>query len=269
MKRILYVTDLYFKAKGRQYHEEDIFITSFLKQNFNVLLVHPTQAIAFLDVADLLIFRNTGPIMDYKKEYYNLMEAVQLKNSKTFNSFDGKADMQGKDYLIQLTKLDFPVIPTVEQLNEINTLGITDQYMIKIKDGADSIGMEVVNFEQLKKIDLSNKIIQPFIDFEHEISFYYINNQFQYALYAPDKTKRWELQEIDVNTSDIQFANQFIQWNDMQQGITRVDACRLKDGSLLLVELEDLNPFLSIQRASEKTQKLFLNNFITTINAII
>lgn len=39
-----------------------------------------------------------------------------------------------------------------------------------------------------------------------------------------------------------------------------MDACRTKTGKLLLVELEDLNPFLSLQSTSVETQKRFLTD---------
>ena len=66
MKTILYLTDLYYKAAGRNYFEEDLYITSRLKPHFNLLIGHPHQALAYLNVADLIVFRNTGPVMAYK-----------------------------------------------------------------------------------------------------------------------------------------------------------------------------------------------------------
>jgi hypothetical protein len=47
----------------------------------------------------------------------------------------------------------------------------------------------------------------------------------------------------------------------MTHGIQRVDACRTKDGGLLLVELEDLNPFLSLELVDNKTRAYFIDNF--------
>lgn len=44
---------------------------------------------------------------------------------------------------------------------------------------------------------------------------------------------------------DIAFATEFIRWNNIRSGIQRIDACRTKDGKLLLVELENLNPYPS------------------------
>ena len=41
MKKILYLTDLYYEAKGRKYYEEDIYITGKLKDYFDVVLCNP------------------------------------------------------------------------------------------------------------------------------------------------------------------------------------------------------------------------------------
>ena len=268
MQTILYLTDLYYEAKGRKYYEEDLFITSKLKEHFNVLIGNPQQAISYINCADLVVFRNTGVVLEFSHYFKKFVEEVSKNNILIFNSFDGKADIKGKEYLLNLTKLGFPVIPTVDKLTELSALGQPEKYMVKIKDGADSIGMEILTKEELFNIDLGNKLIQPFLDFEYEISFYYLNDEFQYALYAPDKNKRWELKEIEAKPEDILFANKFIEWNNMQHGITRVDACKLKDNSLLLVELEDLNPFLSIELLHEEKQEKFISRLIKILKTL-
>jgi len=265
MITILYLTDLYYEAKGRKYYEEDIFITSKLKDHFNILIGNPQQAISYLNCVDIVVFRNTGVVLEYKEYFQRFLNEVSRNNILTFNSFDGKADIRGKEYLINLSKLGFPVIPTVDKLSELSKLGNPEKYLVKIKDGADSIGMEILDKEELYAMELENRLIQPFVDFEYEISFYYLNNEFQYALYAPDKNKRWELKEIETTQEDIKFADKFISWNNIQHGITRVDACKLKDNSLLLVELEDLNPFLSIELLGEEKQNLFISKLIETL----
>jgi hypothetical protein len=157
------------------------------------------------------------------------------------------------------------VIPTVESIEEMERLGPTEQYMVKLKDGADSIGMRILDKKELLQENLLHQLIQPYLNFQYEVSFYYLNNQFQYALYAPDKQKRWELKEYNATADDLRFAELFIQWNNMARGIVRVDACRLKDGDLLLVELEDLNPFLSIDVVSEEKREQFIGNFIQAL----
>ncbi|APG61383.1 hypothetical protein [Christiangramia salexigens] len=269
MKTILYLTDLYYKANGRKYYEEDLFITDRLRAHFNILIGHPQQAIRFLEHSDLVVFRNTGPVIGYQEYFQKFLEAVKDHEVKTFNSFDGKADIKGKQYLIDLTKNGFPVIPTINSAEAIDQLGHCDKYVLKLKNGADSIGMKILNKKDLLKSDLENKLIQPFIDFKYEVSFYYLNDEFQYALYAPDKAKRWELTEYEASEQDLDFAEKFISWNGIQQGITRVDACRQPDGSLLLVELEDLNPFLSIDLLNAEKREEFINALIHSLKKII
>lgn len=98
-------------------------------------------------------------------------------------------------------------------------------------------------------------LIQPEIDFEYEVSFYFVDDILEYALYAPDKKQRWKLEKYDFSNDDIAFARKFIEWNKIKHGMQRVDACRSKDGQLLLVELEDLNPYLSVLELDKKQEK--------------
>ena len=41
MKKVLYLTDLYYDAKGREYFREDLFITGYLKDYFDLALCNP------------------------------------------------------------------------------------------------------------------------------------------------------------------------------------------------------------------------------------
>lgn len=269
MATILYLTDLYYKAQGRNYYEEDLYITSRLKDHFDLLIGHPQQALSFLHTADVVVFRNTGPVMWYQEYFNRFVAQVKEQGVRTFNSFDGKADMKGKQYLLDLTAAGYPVIPTVERVEDLELLGATDRYIVKLKDGADSIGMSIRNREELLQVPPPDRLIQPFLDFQYEVSFYYLDNAFQYALYAPDKGKRWALEEYDATAADRAFADKFIRWNNMARGIVRVDGCRLPDGSLLLVELEDLNPFLSIDVLPEEQREQFVQNFINALTKAV
>ncbi|MBW5425057.1 hypothetical protein GKQ77_26445, partial [Streptomyces sp. BG9H] len=58
--------------------------------------------------------------------------------------------------------------------------------------------------------------------------------------------------------ADLAFARRFIDWNAIDHGIQRVDACRAPSGDLLLVELEDLNPYLSLDLLDEETRDTFV-----------
>ncbi|SCV20674.1 Protein of unknown function [Bacillus cereus] len=50
------------------------------------------------------------------------------------------------------------------------------------------------------------------------VSFYFIDKEFQYALYAPNKDKRWELKEYVPTEEDVAFAKRFIDWNNLDWG---------------------------------------------------
>lgn len=60
MKKLLYLTDLAYKAKGRNCCDEDIYITDRLKERLDIVLCRPKCAESFEDAADLIVFRNTG-----------------------------------------------------------------------------------------------------------------------------------------------------------------------------------------------------------------
>ena len=85
-------------------------------------------------------------------------------------------------------------------------------------------------------------------------------------MYAPDRNRRWELKRYDFTDDDRQFAEKFIGWNDIDYGIERVDACRTREGELLLVELEDLNPYLSILELDPQTRDAFIDDLIHALN---
>ncbi|MEC2077989.1 hypothetical protein [Metabacillus fastidiosus] len=264
MKRLLFITDLYYEAKGRNYYEEDLFLTSELREDFQLVICHPEDTETFEKDFDLIVFRNAGPVAYFKDKYEAFRNRVVSHNLKTYNSFNGKADMNGKQYLIDLTNAHFPVIPTIDTLNSLDLLPEAETYIVKPKDGADSIGMEFITKDQLSKkvnSDSKNMLIQPFINFQYEVSFYFIDREFQYALYAPNKDKRWELKEYIATEEDLAFAKRFIEWNNLSWGIQRVDACRNEKGELLLVELEDLNPYLSLLELSDDKRQ----NFVETM----
>ena len=102
MKKILYLTDLYYKAKDRNYYEEDIYITGMLKDYFDIVLCNPKNSENYEKEVDLIVFRNTGGVMGFKDIYTSFVNRVKTNNLKTFNEFTGKADMKGKQYLLDL-----------------------------------------------------------------------------------------------------------------------------------------------------------------------
>nr|WP_205701423.1 hypothetical protein [Herpetosiphon llansteffanensis] len=266
---LLYITNLSYQAKGRVYYEEDLFITAQLRDAFQIALCHPQDTAAFEAAADVIVFRNTGPVLEYREAYLAFRQRLAGSGAKVFNDLNGKADMRGKQYLVDLTRAGLPVIPSVDCRDDLDRLPAAVTYVVKDKDGADSIGMAFVSPAELVQVAFDNTLAQPKIDFQYEVSFYFINQAFQYAAYAPDPAQRWRMVTYPATPSDIAWARQFIDWNTITHGIQRVDACRTQSGELLLVELEDLNPYLSLLDVTADLRDAFIANLKAALTRLL
>lgn len=244
--KLLYLTDLHYESKGRVYYREDLDLSRRLASDFDLVLCDPRTAHAFLGDVDGVVFRNTGPVSGFADEYREFRELALETGTRVFNELTGRADMLGKQYLVDLWDAGFPVVPTVDRADDFARLPAAENYVVKPKDGADSDGLEIVDAEALPSLQPRHQIVQPRVDFRYEVSFYFLGDTFQYALYAPDPDARWRLEAYEPNDDDLAFTRRFVDWNDIEHGIQRVDATRTRDGELLLMELEDINPYLSL-----------------------
>jgi len=80
---------------------------------------------------------------------------------------------------------------------------------------------------------------------------------------------RWNLEPFEASEADLAFAGRFIEWNDIDHGIQRVDACRTAAGELLLMELEDLNPYLSLDLVDEPVRAKFIAALKTSLRTLL
>ncbi|GHG48064.1 hypothetical protein [Streptomyces griseocarneus] len=263
--RVLYVTDLAFEAKGRRYCDEDIYLSSRLREDFDVALCHPLDAAALMEDFDVVVVRNSGPVLHYQAAYDSFRERAAERGVLVYNQLSGKADMAGKQYLLDLTAAGFPVIPTAGRPQDAQRLPEAAEYVVKPRLGADSIGLEFVPRERLADLAYGDVLVQPRIDFRYEVSFYFVDHAFQYALHAPHPDRRWALEAYEPTAADLAFAQRFVDWNDIAHGIQRVDACRTPEGDLLLVELEDLNPYLSLDALAPAVR----DAFVATVKASV
>ncbi|WP_415951900.1 hypothetical protein [Streptomyces sp. KLOTTS4A1] len=268
--RILYVADLAYPARGRRYGDEDIALTARLREHFALALCHPMDATALIGGFDAVIVRNSGPVLNYQEEYRVFGHAALTRGIPVYNTLDGRGDMAGKEYLLDLTAEGLPVIPTADRAADTGLLPAAEAYMVKPKLGADSIGLRTVPPGELASLPYGDGIlVQPKIPFRYEVSFYFVDDAFQYALYAPDPERRWELVPYEPTPADLEFARRFIDWNKLTHGIQRVDACRAPDGELLLVELEDLNPYLSLDLVDEATRGRFVAAMVRSVRRLL
>jgi hypothetical protein len=267
--RVLFVTDLAYQAQGRRYCDEDVFLTSRLRNDFDIALCHPLDAAALMDAFDMVVVRNSGPVLHYRTQYDAFREQAAARGTRVYNPLSGRGDMAGKQYLLDLTAAGYPVIPTIDHAGDLHLLPEADQYAVKPKEGADSIGLAFVPRDHLDALAYGDILVQPRIDFRYEVSFYYLDGAFQYALHAPDPAQRWTLEPYEPTEDDLAFCERFIDWNTLAHGIQRVDACRTREGGLLLVELEDLNPYLSLDLLAERTRDSFVANMAASLHRFL
>ncbi|MFJ4367484.1 hypothetical protein ACIP4S_25400 [Streptomyces chartreusis] len=256
--RVLYVTDLAYPARGRRYCDEDIFLTSRLRDDFDLALCHPRDAAALMGAFDAVVVRNSGPVLTYQDAYDDFRRRASADGTRVYNPLSGRADMAGKQYLLDLTAAGYPVIPTVDRAEDLHRLPEADRYVVKPKLGADSMGLRIMPAKEVRDSVAGDVLVQPCVDFAYEVSFYFVDHDFQYALYAPDTDRRWQLERYEPTDADLEFARRFVEWNGLGHGIQRVDACRAPGGELLLVELEDLNPYLSLDALDDAGRDAFV-----------
>ncbi|MFJ5828764.1 hypothetical protein [Streptomyces sp. NPDC093089] len=267
--RLLYVTDLAYPARGRRYCDEDIQLTARLRADFDLALCHPLDAAALMTGFDAVVVRNSGPVLGHRKEYDAFRERATALGTRVYNPLHGRGDMAGKQYLLDLTAVGHPVIPTVDRAEDLHLLPESELYAVKPKAGADSIGLRFLPYGELAGLSYGELLVQPRVDFRYEVSFYFVDDVFQYALYAPDPERRWVLEPYEPTAEDLAFARRFIDWNTLDHGIQRVDACRAPGGELLLVELEDLNPYLSLDRVPEAVRERFADDLVRSLRAFL
>ncbi|MGF0167219.1 hypothetical protein OH717_07565 [Streptomyces albidoflavus] len=267
--RLLLVTDLSYPARGRRYGDEDTWLAARLREEFDLALCHPLDAKALAGSFDAVLVRNSGPVLHHQEAWDAFRAHALATGLRVYNPLTGKGDMAGKGYLLDLTTAGYPVIPTVDRAEELHRLPEASSYAVKPVAGADSIGLEFLPREEVAARLVGSVLAQPRVDFRYEVSFFYVDREFRYALHAPDPGRRWELVPYEATPADLAFAGRFVEWNGLAHGVTRVDACRTREGKLLLVELEDLNPYLSLDLLGEEEREGFVAALKRSLRAFI
>lgn len=261
---ILWVTDPDYPARGRRYGDEDRWLVERLAGTFEITTCHPVEATARMGGQDLVVVRNSGPVANYPDEHAAFRAHALETGARVYNDLRGRGDQLGKGYLVELHRAGHAVIPTV-MAADWRALPPVDEYVGKPLYGADSAGLTVLRAGDLPGDLGDDMIVQPRIDMRYEVSFVFVDGEFHYALATGSDDARWQLQRYDPSEEDLEFARGFIEWNAIEHGIQRVDACRTGRGDLLLVELEDLNPYLSLDLLDEGRRERFVAAFAAAL----
>lgn len=246
---------------------EDVWIAkSFERDGHTVKLVNKYYDKRLEDEFDIFIKRYSW-IEDIDEFTVGANESdyetrILEKNLPRIN-FDGRFDNQGKSYLAQLYSQGYSVVPTISNIVDFDRIENYQNYLIKPINGYASYGIIEVPKCDVKSIWNSNYVIQPKINFDSEVQFYFVGNKYQFSqIFIPKKLLSHE-NAIFYNPSseEIELATLFAKLNGNSfNGVQRIDFLKLEN-KLLLSELEDDSPYMAIEALSNNDREKFINCF--------
>ncbi|MPM15321.1 hypothetical protein SDC9_61689 [bioreactor metagenome] len=232
---------------------EDILLAnSFIEDGNEVLVTNIDFDEKLDDVYDIFLRRSTwvGDESEYKENDIKIQKVINRLKSKNklIYNFGGIFDSKGKDYLYNLYKKGYPVIPTAKFYNETTDWNC-NKMRVKPLNSYDGFDQIVVDTSQIKKYFNKNYLIQPNIKFESEIQFYFVDKKFYYALeFIPSKVPTYPTPKLYLaKDNEIEMAKNFIKMNALKYGMERVDFIKTPDKKLLLLEIEDCDPYLDLE----------------------
>lgn len=234
--------------------EEDIFLEEKLREAFYVTRATPRTAIKQLPNFQRCLIRNAWPSREFAPELKRIEDIVRIHGIKLYNPIH-RGYVEDKSYIVRLWDDGYPVIPTVDSPDDLDRLPVSLSYIIKPNDGCSSEGIKRLRHEEILTHGIKGYLLQPEIDIQEEVSFYFIDDQFKYSMVSAGKKRRWELTEYRPSPEEIEWAMRFVRWNAMPYGIQRIDAARTCSNDLLLMEVEDHMCLLSLLELSEMTRK--------------
>lgn len=216
---------------------------------------------------DVIIRRNTW--VDDEKDTYNykvkneiLKERLTRKNIKTVNlqGLDGK----GKQYLCELFKKGKKVIPTIDNLNELDKLPYSEEYVLKDKNSFGSgLGQRAVKANKLKREFQIGDIIQPKLNFKSEVQCYFVADELMYIYeYTPSKYPNYPKPKlIMINQKEKELACEFARISNLKVGFQRIDFLRLENDELVLLEIEDNSPHMNLELLTDAFRNNVLDEY--------
>ena len=262
-KELLLFTDFKNNQDG-----EDKIVAEKIQDLYNITFANIDNILDKSTNVDGILIRNNWPAFGAEQYFLNRLPDIyrQLKRTKIscYNNLNAKGDMQGKGYLETLFKKDYPVIPSILSITDIDLLPDQATYAVKPLYGFDSWGFEVLSKNNLLNKDTTGQIIQPFVNIAREIHNVFIDNKYVYSFSAKNRQEDPMPDDIvycEVPNELIQMAQRFIDWNNQAYGLQRIDIVETEDGKFYLNELEDHSPYLWIQAMPENIQDKFFEMF--------
>lgn len=244
---------------------EDLYVANAFKEDGHIVRILWVDYDEKLDKEfDVIIRRNTWIESEEEEEGFRtknnlLKERLKHKKVKTVNleGLDGK----GKQYLCELFKSGKKVIPTIDNLREIEKLPYTKEYVLKDNDSFGSgLGQRIVKAKELETKFKEGDLIQPRLKFKSEVQCYFIGDKLMYVYeYTPSKYPNYPTPKLIIlNQKEKELACEFARISNLKVGFQRIDFLRLENDELILLEIEDNSPHMNL----EELTSAFRNNVL-------
>lgn len=251
---------------------EDVYLaTSFRKDGHLVTMLWVDYDEKLDSKFDIIIRRNTWVESKTETENYKIKndimkERLMSKNIKTVNleGLDGK----GKTYLCELFKAGEKVIPTIDNIEDLNKLGEPEEYVLKDNCSFGSgLGQKFVNQVNIHNEFKEGYLIQPKLSFKSEIQCYFVGNKLMYVYeYTPSKYPNYpEPKLITLNKNEENLALHFANLSKLEFGFQRIDFLRLENNDLILLEIEDNSPHMNLEKLDVEFRNNILNEYKNNI----
>lgn len=234
--------------------DEDLALASRLGRDWLLTIADPATAacLAAAGHSGALLIRNAWPSRQHEHPFLILESLVQAGTLRAYNPPSlSRGYREDKRYLADRHRQCLAGIPTWTERREMEAIvGPDASAVFKPIDGCSSAGVE---FGPVGTLPASGGIYQPLVTFEHEVSMFYIDDVFSHALRTGgcDLADRWELVAFEPSAGDLEWGATIVAENALPYGIQRIDGLRSPDGKLLLNEIEDFMPFLSLEVLTE------------------
>lgn len=250
------------------YAKEDEFIAeSFRNDGHNVLIKWIDYNEELDDKFDIILMRdiwveNEEDIPKYQK--YNNLLKDRLKNKpiKKVNFYE--VDSTGKLYLIDYYKKGLPVIPSTNNLKELEKMNIYDTFILKPIESCNSaFGQKIIDKSDLKKEFKNGLLIQPKIKFKSEVQCYFVANELMYTLeFIPSKYPDYPPPIVTQLTEKEQkLVYRFVAETNVKFGFQRLDFLRLENNELILLEIEATTPFMALMMLEENLRNKVVDKY--------
>lgn len=250
------------------YAKEDEFIAeSFRNDGHNVLIKWIDYNEELDDKFDIILMRdiwveNEEDIPKYQK--YNNLLKDRLKNKpiKKVNFYE--VDSTGKMYLIDYYKKGLPVIPSTNNLKELEKMNIYDTFILKPIESCNSaFGQKIIDKSDFKKEFKNGLLIQPKIKFKSEVQCYFVANELMYTLeFIPSKYPNYPPPIVTQLTKKEQkLVYRFVAETNVKFGFQRLDFLRLENNELILLEIEATTPFMALMMLEENLRNKVVDKY--------